>query len=779
MSCLNKPCRLLWHGVLISLFVAMSAFADDAQYSLEFYAIKVNGQDVGTGQLLFSKSDGYFARAEEFESWGLVQANSMPITFKGEGYYPLSQIRGVKANFDEANQELLLEFDPVAFKPSTFVSQVENLIPGTPEAGAYASYDLYGSGSASQTQNQTQLNGQFEAGFFNHLGSGFTSFSGQNLYFNSKEANTRLIRLESNWVRDFAEEKQSLKFGDNTGRMGVWGRPVKFGGFQFGTNFATQPGFVTIPLPKFAGEAALPSTTEVYINGLKQSSQNITPGPFQLNNIPFITGSGEAKLVVKDMLGREQVITQPFYVTPGLLRPGIDDYTLEMGFIRNNFGMDNANYGRAMAAWTQRKGFSDKLTAELRVETLPDQQTAGIAAIYIPPVPVAITAATAFSKSRRGTGDFLLLGLDHQAFGGVNFGLRTQFTSNNFTQIGQGLPGQSRLYSASMGFPSRMGAFGIGYTYLKNINPLRSEFLTASFSKTLGRRVSVSLSASTSLSGPPSPMINLFMAYPLGDGVFASSNFSSQQRGKINGSVQLQKNPPMGIGPQLGYRAMAGGGMGQREEAGVTLKTDYGSYTFDAGRMPGQTSYRASANGSVEFMDGKIFFSKRLYDSFAVAEVPGYPDVPVYLNGQLAARTDRQGYAILPGVSSYQKNRIRIETDDLPLEAQIEKSDIELVSRYHSGASLKFSIALSIGALVKLVSESGEPLPNGTLLSIEGNPEEFQVALQGEAYLTGLGKKNRMRATWNNQSCDVEVDLPENPGPLPHIGPIVCKGITP
>lgn len=779
MSCLTEPCRLIWYGILISIFVVSSSFADDLNYSLELYAIKVNGQDAGTGQLLFSKSDGYLARAEELESWGLVQTNSTPIRYKGEGYYPLNQIRGAKANFDEANQELLLEFDPVAFKPSTFVSQTENLIPGPPESGAYASYDLYGSSSGSQTQNQTQLNGQFEAGLFNRLGSGFSSFSGQNLYFNSKEANTRLIRLESNWVRDFAEEKQSLKFGDNTGRIGVWGRPVKFGGFQFGTNFSTQPGFVTIPLPKFAGEAVLPSTTEVFINGLKQSSQNITPGPFQLNNIPFITGSGEAKLVVKDMLGREQVIVQPFYVTPGLLRPGVDDYTLEMGFIRNNFGMDNANYGRPMATWTQRKGFSDKLTAEWRVETLPDQQTAGMAAIYIPPVPAAITVATAFSNSRRGAGDFLLLGLDHQAFGGISFGLRSQFISNNFTQIGSGLPGQSKLYSASMGFPSRMGAFGLGYTYLKNVNPLRSEFLTVSYSQTLGRRVSVSLSANTSLSGPPNPMINLFLAYPMGDGMFASSSFSSQQQGKINGSLQLQKSPPMGIGPQLGFRAMAGGGMGQREEAGVTLKTDYGTYTFDAGRMPGQTSYRMSANGSVEFMDGKIFFSKRLYDSFAVAQVPGYPDVPVYLNGQLAARTDRQGYAVLPGIPSYQKNRIRIDTDDLPLEAQIEKSEIELVSRYHSGASLKFSIELSLGALVKLVSEGGEPLPNGTLLSIEGNPEVFQVALQGEAYLTGLGKKNRMRADWNDQSCIIEVNLPENPGPLPHIGPLVCKGITP
>jgi len=757
----------------------MSAFAEESSYTLEFYAIKVNGQDMGVGQMLYSNLGGYFARAEDFESWGLNQANSIPISFRNEGYYPLGDVRGAKVNFDKANQALLLEFDSLAFRPTTFTSQTESLLPSPPETGGYVNYDLFGTNGSSPFLNQTRLNGQFEAGVFNRLGTGFSSFSGQNLYNNSRDANARLIRLETNWIRDFAEEKQSLRFGDNTGRSGVWGRPVKYGGFQFGTNFATQPGFVTVPLPKFSGEASLPSTAEVYLNGFRQSSQVLTPGPFLLNNIPFIMGSGEARLVVRDMMGRDQIITQPFYITPAMLRPGIDDYTIEMGFIRNNFGIDNATYGRPMAIGTQRKGFSDKLTAEWRAEALLDQQTAGISATYIPPIPIALTAAVAVSNSARGSGDFLLLGLDRQAFKGVNFGLRSQFASNHFTQIGSGLLGQSKQYSATLGFPSKMGSFGFGYVYMRNVNPLRSEFLTASYSKMMGRKVSLGLSATTSLSGSPNTMMNLFLAYPLDNGMSASSNFSSQQHGKVNGSVQIQKNIPVGIGPQLGFRTLAGGGQGQREEAGVTLRTDYGAYALDAGRMPGQTSYRISANGSVSFMDGKFFFSKRLYDSFSVAQVSGYPDVPVYLNGQLAARTDSHGYAILPGLMSYQKNRISINTDDLPLDAQIERTEVAVVPRYHSGVSLKFSVELTIGALVKLVAENGEPLPNGTLLIIEGISEEFQVALQGEAYLTGINKKNRVKATWNNQSCDMEVNLPENPGPLPHIGPIVCKGIQP
>lgn len=758
----------------------MPVLAAEAPYTLELYAIKVNGQDMGMEQILYSKSAGYLVTAENLENWGLNQVNSVPIKSMNGDYYPLSDLKGFKYSLDAANQALLLEFDPVAFKPTVFAVQVEHAVPGPPETGGYANYDFYGTNSSSWILNQTQLNSLFELGVFNRLGAGFSSFSGQNLYNNSQDANTsaRLIRLETHWTRDFSEEKQSLKFGDNTGRSGVWGRPVKYGGFQFGTNFATQPGFVTIPLPKFAGEAVLPSTTEIFINGFKQSTQSIAPGPFQLNNIPFITGSGEARLVIKDMLGREQVITQPFYVAPGLLRPGVEDYTIEMGFVRNNFGIDNASYGRPMVVGTKRKGSSDKLTTEWRAEALLDQQTAGLAATYIMPIQAALTVAAAVSSSRAGNGGFMLLGLDRQSFMGVNFGIRSQFTSNHFTQLGSVISGQVKQYSATMGFPTKMGSFGISYNYLKNANSLRSESLNASYSKSLGREATVGLSVYTSLSGPPNPMANLFLSYPLDNGIFASSNFSSQQ-GKLDGSVMAQKNPPVGIGPQLGFRALVGGGQGQRESAGITLKTDYGTYIFDAGRIPGQTTYTMSANGSVAFMDGKVFLASRFYDSFAVAQVAGYADVPVYLNGQLAARTDSRGYAILPGLASYQKAKIRIDTDDMPLEAQIERTEAEVVPRYHSGVSLKFSVELTIGALVKLVAENGEPLPNGTELHVEGNPQVFQVALQGEAYLTGINKKNKVKASWYGQTCDVEVNLPENPGPLPHIGPIVCKGIQP
>ena len=146
--------------------------AEENHYALSIYALKVNGQDMGVGPILVSKSAGYLARAEDFETWGLKQANSVPVKFMDENYYSLSEIQGYKFTLDEVEQALFLEFDPAAFKPTVLSAVTEIVLPSPVEQGGYANYDLYGTNSSSPQSNQTNLNGQLELGMFNQWGSG-------------------------------------------------------------------------------------------------------------------------------------------------------------------------------------------------------------------------------------------------------------------------------------------------------------------------------------------------------------------------------------------------------------------------------------------------------------------------------------------------------------------------------------------------------------------------------------------------------------------------------
>ncbi|KYB45530.1 hypothetical protein AB664_06960 [Brucella anthropi] len=62
-----------------------------------------------------------------------------------------------------------------------------------------------------------------------------------------------------------------------------------------------------MPLPELSGSAAVPSTVDVYVDNAQRASRSVPSGPFSITNLPIVTGSGMARLVVRDALGRETV----------------------------------------------------------------------------------------------------------------------------------------------------------------------------------------------------------------------------------------------------------------------------------------------------------------------------------------------------------------------------------------------------------------------------------------------------------------------------------------
>ena len=69
------------------------------------------------------------------------------------------------------------------------------------------------------------------------------------------------------------------------------------------------------------------------------------------------------------------------------------------------------------------------------------------------------------------------------------------------------------------------------------------------------------------------------------------------------------------------------------------------------------------------------------------------------------------------------------------------------------------------------------PLPAGAIVRIEGQTDEFPVAMEGEAYLTGLKDNNRLRVEWRGLGCDILLTVPPSNDPLPHFGTFACPGV--
>ena len=86
---------------------------------------------------------------------------------------------------------------------------------------------------------------------------------------------------------------------------------MRVGGLQVSRNFAIRPDLVTYPLPQFAGQAAIPSTVDLYIDNFRTQSASVNPGPFVIDNGPRINGAGQATVVTTDALGRRSAPQSP------------------------------------------------------------------------------------------------------------------------------------------------------------------------------------------------------------------------------------------------------------------------------------------------------------------------------------------------------------------------------------------------------------------------------------------------------------------------------------
>ena len=118
-----------------------------------------------------------------------------------------------------------------------------------------------------------------------------------------------------------------------------------------------------------------------------------------------------------------------------------------------------------------------------------------------------------------------------------------------------------------------------------------------------------------------------------------------------------------------------------------------------------------------------------------------------------------------------------IDTGDLPLDAQIDVTELGVAPYYRSGVLLKFPVQQSNGALLVLLLEDGAPMPVGSVVNLVGRDGEFPVAQRGEVYVTGLAEKNRLLVTWRGQSCNLDVEFGKGLGPLPRLGQFICAGV--
>ncbi|WP_198679680.1 fimbria/pilus outer membrane usher protein [Aliidiomarina minuta] len=772
--------RFTFHtAVSLNIFDLRPMEGFDFRLVLDFYelAVVTNEQwlDVfindrggfGTVLALTTLEHDVLVAGNDLQRWRISLPDNYYIQQYGQDFYSL---RGLDLSYRINPRQLRLN---IQVSPSHFerlqMRGHERERPQLSQAspGVFLNYDL----NAVEREDDVSASGLFELGVFNGWGSGSNRMLARNQSdFHEQE----VIRLDTQWRKDNPDHMTTLVLGDSVSRSAGWSRSARFAGVQWGTNFNTQPQLLTMPSLSFVGEAVEPSTVDLFINDALRFRRQVPAGPFTIDDLPAMTGYGEARMVVRDILGREQVVQQNYFANRRLLRAGLQDYSAELGFIRRDYGLSSNDYGQPLFSGLHRYGVSNYFTSEMHTQLTEDLQLAGAGGTLVAPWNSLLHAAVATSYSEGNAGQLYSAGIQHQRRR-FNLGVDVEFASEDFQRLGnlalRSVPAR-QLRAFSSVTVGRAGSLQLSLTQQQFRDRNDIEFVNASYSVRMYRFLNLRLAALHYLDTDDT-RFTLSLNVPLGWQRTSASVAMQQSENYTRGSAQLQRNLPRGTG--FGYRLRSGLGDNDSSQANLQYQNDYGQYRLDVDQRGDNTSTRAGLRGAFTLIEGHLSASRPVTGSFALVQLPDFPDVRIYADNQQVARTNSKGNAMIPRLRAYQRNRISIEQADLPLNANIESLTREVAPYYRSGITIDFPVSLSRDAFFRVILPDGQPAPIGAVAIASVNNKRFTIGHRGEVFMTDLGEENEVRVYWQQQHCEFKIQVPQSDEPILDLGTVICE----
>ena len=741
--------------------------------------VTLNGSNVGITHFKF-KDGQLWASASTLKSLGfkidaehtnIIRLNSLTDT--QVNYYARQQSVSIVAPLN------LLDLK------TTFIStSPQNNPKPSVSPGLLLNYNIYGNYAQ---HDQINLSAYNEIRAFHQMGVlSSTSLSTLNQNNKDDQLEAKNVRLDSHWSYSIPEKLISIRAGDLfTGALS-WTRSTRLGGLQIGTNFNLQPYLATNPLPSFFGTATLPSAVELYINGLKQYSGEVPAGPFKIDSIPNFSGVGNAQLITTDSLGQKKVINFALYDTHRLLQPKLSDWSVELGTVRENYGNSSFDYAKDLVfSGTWRFGVNNHFTAETHAEFSNNLSNAGIGGTFLLGQTLGVLfASIAASKSQSASGSQYStnyswnnqnyhLNLGHTGTHGDYRDVATQFGSNT---------AQSSSHIATSYNTEALGTFGLSFNTTDYKHQDDTQFSTAHWSKTFGRRFNLYFNYNQDHNNSDNNSASLGLSFSLEKNAYVNS---SAQYSKRNSFYVADLSIPAPSEGGLGWRAQASYSDSTEKPVGGLAEINYISpyASLQAGVSQNQkdTNINASGTGSLVFMGNGLFAARQINNGFAVVSTNGIKDVPVLLQNNLIGKTNNRGLLLVTPLSAYQNNSIAINPMNLPADTQIDQIQINATPKDRSGIFVNFDITRTRAASIILHDTNHEAIPLGSRVRLS-NKQSSPTAItgfDGEVYLQNLDDHNVLNViTPHGELCHVSFDFVKKNNDIPLLGPFICQKVS-
>ncbi|MDH5545196.1 MAG: fimbria/pilus outer membrane usher protein [Gammaproteobacteria bacterium] len=594
---------------------------------------------------------------------------------------------------------------------------------------------------------------------------------------------------------DYPEQGKRLLVGDFFASGGELGGSGMFSGIRFSRHTQLDNWLGRGVGLRLEGLLATPSRVDVYANGMLLRSEELPAGPYTLDNIPNVFGGGEAEVVVTDAFGREQRLQEPYYVSSRLLLPGRHEYHYAFGWRRHYADLFVSEYeDRPMLLVSHDVGIRRELTAGIRMDV--DKEV------------INLRAHSVILLSRLG--EFELLGgyslyqqqnayaaLGRYHYVGRRFHVRAllSYTSDAYANLSY-KPEQwesrfTQAYSAGLhGLPigtisliyNRVQSYSEGDEFASPELVADRENVSVLYNKRLTRATHFFARYSyqfDSASGQNTFMLGVNAIF---DRHFTASYRYQQQQDSFAHHYYMQRATPAGQGIGIRARGWTEDTFQVNDqmqgEVGASWNSQHLNTNVSWYRLADRNSYQGTLSGALALVNGKTFLTRPIYDSFGLVQLGKLDDVDVYLSGELMGST-HNGDAIIPNLTSYSRNQIRIDTQSIPVNYSIAHTSKIVVPAYRSGSVIDFELKQFQAVSGHLVFDDFgiKKIPEFALLELRRGElrTESIIGKEGLFYFENLSEgEYQASMLLEGQHCQFQLKVPPSTALVQDLGEVRC-----
>ncbi|WP_256583191.1 MULTISPECIES: fimbria/pilus outer membrane usher protein [Pseudomonas] len=624
-------------------------------------------------------------------------------------------------------------------------------------------------GSSSQTS--LYANGGFNLGDWR--------FRSSSSFRQDSQGSSLWQRSNTYAQRDLTSIKGTLSLGESF-TPGDMFDSVPFRGMQLASDMAMLPDSMQGYAPIIRGIAETQAKVEVRQNGYSLYTTYVAPGAFEINDLNTASGSGDLEVVITEADGRERRFTQPYATLGNMLREKTWRYSLTLAQYNSASAGYRPMFGEASLAY----GLPYDLTLYGGLQG-SDFYRAGVLGVgkslgNLGAISLDVTQAQTELPKDVATRNTTKNGQSYTLRYGKAFDSGTfvrfagyRYSTEGYRDFGEAVEQQQINAYTNISKRSRIEASinqtlgNIGSLYL-NVSQqdywgtsheqkqMQLGFNTQYKGITLGAYASKTLVDSF---GETNQVV-LTLSMPLGQRNTGTFSLTRNTDGTLDQRAGLSGN-----NGNLSYsidtnRARSRGNTGSAQIAYLAPFAQLGAGVSTG---PGYKQSSISTSGSVLAHSDGIEFGQNLGETVALVNVKDTPNVGL-LNAP-GTLTNKKGYAVVPYLTPYRRNRVAVDTSELESSVDILEGVTNVVPRRGAVVKVSFTASRSEKALLNIRLLDGSLLPFGTTVYNEKGIDAGVVGQAGRVLLSvGSGKTFTMKwGKGQRQQCEVQVDIDKTP----------------